>query len=78
MVLYDVGKKTHKNCVSGPLSVGWWAVLYDVGKKTHKNCVSGPLFACRVSRRDMPFLEKIADITMSGQHVTRHSQLRDP
>ena len=45
----------------------WW-VLYGVGKMTHKNVCRG-LFLRVVCCRNMPFLEKLADIAMLGRHV---------
>ena len=37
--------------------------------KQHTKTVCRGLFLRVVCRRNMPFLEKIADITMSGRHV---------
>jgi hypothetical protein len=37
--------------------------------KRHTKTVCRGLFLRVVCRHDMPFLEKIADITMSGRHV---------
>ena len=58
----------------------WWAGGFCVvlAKRNTKTVCPG-LFLRVVCRRDMPFLEKIANITMSGRHVgtcRRHSQLR--
>ena len=45
---------------------GWFCMM---SAKRHTKTVCRGLLLRVVCRRDMPFLEKIADITMSGRHV---------
>ena len=46
---------------------GWFCMM---SAKRHTKTVCRGLFLRVVCRRDMPFLEKIADITMSGRHAS--------
>ena len=49
--------------------VGWCVAICMVLAKRHTKAVCRGLFLCVLCCHDMPFLEKTADITMSGRHV---------
>ena len=49
--------------------MGWCVAICMVSAKRHTKAVCRGLFFHVLCRHDMPFLEKTADITMSGRHV---------